>query len=117
MIAILLPALIFVESGGRADAVGDNGAAVGILQIQLICLEDVNRIWSTNYAANDRYDRRKSAEIAILYLWHYGKAYEQKTGEPASLEVLAKIWNGGPFGYKKEATEKYWKKVERVLYN
>ena len=114
LIAILIPLLIQIESGGRVDAVGDNGAAVGILQIHKILVDDVNRIWDTDYTYNDRQDARKSAEMCILYLWHYGQAYERKTGHAANMEVLSRIWNGGPLGYKKKATEKYWEKVERV---
>jgi hypothetical protein len=33
----------------------------------------------------------------------------------ASDEVLARIHNGGPKGYKKTATVKYWNKVKKEL--
>ena len=114
LIAILIPLLIQIESGGRVDAIGDNGLAVGILQLHEIYVQDVNRIWGTEYTPQDRYNARKSAEITILYLWYWGKHYERTTGNRATLEVLAKIHNGGCYGYKKKATEKYWEKVERV---
>ena len=30
-------------------------------------------------------------------------------------EVYARIWNGGPDGWKKRSTLKYWKKVKKEL--
>ena len=34
---------------------------------------------------------------------------------PVTDEDRARIWNGGPNGYKKQATVKYWKKVKEHL--
>jgi hypothetical protein len=31
------------------------------------------------------------------------------------MEDAARNWNGGPNGYRKSATEKYWHKVAAVL--
>jgi len=43
IIAMLISALMIVESDGRADAIGDNGRAVGVLQIHPECVQDINR--------------------------------------------------------------------------
>ena len=38
---------------------------------------------------------------------------EKETGKKPTDEVLARIWNGGPRGWKKKSTRKYW--LARVL--
>jgi len=114
LITILLTALIQVESGGQADAVGDNGRAVGILQIHKITVDDVNRIYKTNYTYKDRYSPKLSKEIASKYLLYWGNRYAKKHGT-VNIMVLAKIHNGGPRGYQKKATVKYWLKVRKEL--
>ncbi len=115
LITLLIPLLIQVESGGRADAVGDNGKAVGILQIHPIVVEDVNRIYQTKYTPADRLNKAKSMNICRLYLKYYGTRYQLKTGKKATLETLCRIWNGGPDGWKKQATIQYWKKVQKAM--
>ena len=104
----LIDALCKVESNNNPKAVGDGGKAVGILQIWPIMVKDVNRILHKEvYVLGDRTDPVKSRKICRVYLNHYGKG--------KSFEYLARIWNGGPKGYKKECTVKYWKKVQKEL--
>lgn len=98
--------LIQIESGGVDHAVGDNGKALGCLQIHAICVEDVNRIYRTNYKHYDALDREKAIEICKLYLMHYG--------DGLTVKQVVKIWNGGPEGHKKEATKKYWEKFKKA---
>jgi len=107
--------LITVESNGRVDAVGDGGKAIGILQIHNCVVADVNRIYGTSYTPEDRGNQDKSLDIAYLYLKHWGKSYERKTGKQPTTETLARIWNGGPNGWNKTSTEKYWAKVNNQL--
>ena len=111
----LLDAIEETESNGKADAVGDNGKAVGSFQIHKIYVDDVNGFSSEKFTYEDRKDKVKSRKIVKLYLEHYGKAYEKKTGKTATNEVLARIHNGGPKGYNKEATKKYWNKIDKAL--
>ena len=111
----LINALVKVESSGKADAVGDGGKAVGILQIHKGVIEDVNKISKVKYTVADRKDAKKSREICKLYLSHWGKHYQKKTGKVATDEVLSRIWNGGPSGWKKSATNGYWAKVKKAL--
>ena len=107
--AILLAALIMVESGGNPDSVGDKGQAVGCLQIWPCVVEDVNRIAGTSYTLEDRKSPAKSRQMCLIYLQHYGKG--------KTWEERARQWNGGPNGHKKAATEKYWEKVKREIQN
>jgi hypothetical protein len=110
---ILLLVLIFIESSGNNKAV--NGEAAGCLQITPILVKDVNRIAGTNYTLEDRFDRQKSIEMAQIYLTYYGKVYTKKTGNEPDNEVYARMWNGGPNGWKKESTRDFWLKVKAEL--
>jgi hypothetical protein len=103
------------ESSGRDFVTGDNGKAVGCLQIHPIIVSDVNRIYKTHYKLSDRKNIKKSIEICIKYLKHYGAYYTKKTGKKVNAQVYSRIWNGGPSGYKKEATKKYWGKVKNHI--
>lgn len=115
VIAILISALMVVESDGRADAIGDNGKAVGVLQIHPECIQDVNRITKKAYTLQDRRNAEKSRLMCAAYLSHYGRLYERRTGKKATAEVLARIWNGGPRGYRSAGTRRYWAKVQATL--
>ena len=115
LLVLLIPLLIQVESGGNNQAIGDGGNAVGCLQIWKIVVDDVNRIQKDEvFTYADRTDRQKSVRMAQIYLTHYGNHYERKTGHMANMEVLARCWNGGPSGYKKQSTVKYWNKVKKL---
>lgn len=103
----LLDALQTVESNGNANAIGDGGNAVGILQIHPCVVTDVNRIHGTRYTLSDRLDPAKARQIARLYLSHYCKT--------DSDEANARTWNGGPKGAKKAATVAYWRRVKARL--
>lgn len=64
---------------------------------------------------HDAYDKRTSEEIALLYLTYWGKEYTRNTGKIPSYEQYARIWNGGPKGWKKASTLEYWKKVRKLV--
>ena len=106
--ARLLPAIEHVESSGRADAVGDGGKAVGILQIHPVMVADCNRIVGEDrWTLDDRKDAVKSRAMFRTYSDHYSK--------DASDEVIARRWNSGPRGDRKKATEGYWNKVRKHM--
>ncbi len=107
-LARLIAAIEMVESGGKADAVGDGGKAVGILQIQPVMVEDVNRILGEDrFTLADRLDAAKSREIFKVYTDHYSAGRTD--------DVKARRWNGGPRGDRKAATLTYWHKVQKHL--
>jgi hypothetical protein len=114
-----LDAIAVVESNNNPNARGDfrRGIpmAIGAYQLWKIYVDDVNRIYNTDFEYEDRWDAAKSREMVRLYLIHYGKRYTRLTGKPCTLEVLARIHNGGPNGFKKDATKKYWQKVKKEL--
>ena len=115
LIKIIIPLLIQIESGGDPNAIGDKGLAVGILQLHPIYVKDVNLSFSTHYTLEDRFDKQKSIEITTLYLKKYGRAYERATGRKVTPEVLARIHNGGPNGWKKKSTNKYWNRCKKLI--
>ena len=104
----LITALIAVESSGNDLAIGDNGRAVGPLQIHRGVVLDVNRFTGSNYQWQQMTNRVQARAVCEAYLKHYGKG--------KSTEDQARIWNGGPQGHKKKtATQAYWLKVQRNL--
>ena len=111
----LVAVLAMVESGGDHAAVGDGGRSVGHLQIGRAVIEDVNRIYHTDFGPPDAKDRRRATLICLLYLKHWGKRYELKTGRVAEPEVLARIWNGGPNGWHKPTTIEYGRRVAALM--
>jgi len=103
----LLAALIAVESGGNDQAIGDNGRALGPLQIHRAVVQDVNRFTGSHYRWEDMTNRAQARAVCEAYLKHYGRG--------ATTEQLARRWNGGPTGDRKSATEAYWAKVKKQL--
>lgn len=108
-------ALIQKESKGVNNAIGDNSRARGCLQIWEVVIIDVNRVYKTKYTHNDAFNRKLSIEICKKYLIYWGNVYKKKTNKEPTLEIYAKIWNGGPEGYNKSETLKYWKEILPLL--
>jgi hypothetical protein len=106
-ISNLISALIIVESSGNDLAIGDNGRALGPLQIHRGVVQDVNRITGSNYRWQSMTNRAQARAVCEAYLKHYGRG--------ATTEQLARRWNGGPTGDRKSATEAYWAKVKKQL--
>ena len=104
--------MIQVESNGNDKAHNLSEDAVGCLQIRPIMVREVNRILKRQgedyrFKMKDRWDRERSLEM--FWVW---KDYHHPN---STNEVIARNWNGGPNGYKKKSTEKYWEKVNRCL--
>ena len=103
----LISALMLVESSNNDLAVGDQGRAIGCLQIHRSVVLDVNRITGSHYRHQDMTNRAAARAVCQAYLTHYGRG--------ATTEQLARRWNGGPAGDRKSATEAYWAKVKKHL--
>lgn len=115
LILALLPALAHVESRGDPAAVGDGGKALGLYQIHRGVVEDVNDYAHADYEWEDVLDPDVAKHVAVLYLEKWGMHYWRESGRKPTLEVLARIWNGGPRGWEKEATLPYWGRVREAL--
>lgn len=103
----LISALMIVESSGNDLAIGDNGRALGPLQIHRGVVLDVNRITGSHYQWQQMTNRVQARAVCEAYLRHYGKG--------ATPEQLARRWNGGPKGDTKAVTAAYWAKVKMNL--
>jgi len=62
-----------------------------------------------------KFDRRTSERMMMIYWQYWGEHYQQKAHEPVTYEVLARIHNGGPLGWKKRATVRYWQLVKDAM--
>jgi hypothetical protein len=104
---IFLDAIEYVESRCDPTAIGQLGE-VGSFQIGIDYLDDVNHICKQQrFEYDQRYERVASRQMTRIYLQHYGKG--------KTLEQMARIHNGGPTGWKKKSTEKYWEKVDAAM--
>jgi hypothetical protein len=113
----LVEALIQVESNGNDNAIGDKDLidkAYGCLQIRKPVCTDVNKAFGTSYKAQDMLGNR---ELSIVVFYKYISLYATPgaLGRPVTDQDRARIWNGGPTGYKKTATLKYWEKAKKLL--
>lgn len=101
-------ALHVVETGGRYGAIiGDNGRALGPLQIHRVYWQDAKV--SGEY--EDCADLNYSIKVASAYL----KRYAPAAWDAGDVETLARVHNGGPKGASKPATIPYAKKVMRAM--
>ena len=110
----LINALIMVESNGKDDAIGDNGKAIGCLQIWKPYWMDACERSNIGGKYSDCFSRDYAVRIFDAYMKRYAR---EAWTNPAKFdaEKVARIHNGGPKGYTKKATEKYWKKVRILL--
>jgi hypothetical protein len=108
----LLNAQKYVESRGDSMAYNARENAAGVLQIRPIFLSELNRQLKLNgrdyqYTLQDRFSEKKSEKIWYDYvdLMHKNHKFER----------IARCWNGGPRGHKKQSTIVYWNRVENKL--
>ena len=112
-------AVMLHESHGNDDAVGDRHLpkgqwAYGCFQVRQVCLDDVNRRYGTHFRASDCLGNRAlSLWIFRSYLKLY--ATRSRLGHVPTNEDMARIWNGGPDGWKHKSTRQYWRKVCQIL--
>jgi len=115
-----LQSAVWEVETGRCESscpAGDNGNAIGPLQIWECAFIDVQR---EGEVYSDCEDLDFSLEVFQRYMKRY--ATEKRLGRPVTDEDRARIWNGGPRGVwakgkKKIKLDKYWAKVNNVLGN
>ena len=72
-----LSAVAMVES--------DNGlTSDNVYQLEEVYIRDVERISGLRFSVDAKYNRAASETIMCIYLSHYGKVYERKTGNTSS---------------------------------
>jgi hypothetical protein len=127
---VFIRAMAMKESSLDSYKIGDlklANHAYGIFQIRQPVLTDVNETFGTHYTINDIRPMngsnaekvksiRNSLMVMRMYLQRYGEHYEHVTGRKLTMEVMARCWNGGgPNGWQKECTVKYWNIVKGYI--
>ena len=98
-------ALHIVETSGRTGAiVGDQGRALGPLQIHRGFHADSRVAGPYERVADLEYSKR----VATAYL----KRWAPEALAKGDVEVLARVFNGGPRGHLKTATKSYGARVK-----
>lgn len=105
-----------------AQVESDRGAtSANVYQIREIYVRDVNRIIRNDrirclpFEPTDNQSKARSEMMMSIYWRHWGIHYQKKTHNPVTYEVLARIHNGGPLGWKKPETVAYWQKVKSIM--
>ncbi len=92
----IIDKLEVIESNGNSQAIGDNGKALGCLQIWSIMVAECNRILKRNeFSDKDRLSRSKSRQMATVFLSHQRTRYFKKYGKYPTSAELASAWNTG----------------------
>ena len=100
-------ALHVVETSGRTGAIiGDNGRALGPLQI--------HRAYHADARIGGDYSRCADLDYSKRVVTAYLQRYAPQAWASGDVTTLARIHNGGPRGDKKSATLGYAAKVARL---
>ena len=81
--------------------------AYGCYQIHLSCMRDYNKRHGTKFVPEDCLGNRALSEKVFLdYMRHY--ATKKHLHHTPTDEDMARIWNGGPSGWRLSCTLVYW---------
>jgi len=106
--------LKYVETNHNPLAIGDSGKSYGILQIQKICIDDVNRTFGTYYTHSDAFDIICSEEIFELYIQMLYNRFCFKYNREPNEEEIVRSWNGGIYsGYVNPKTREYFRRYKK----
>lgn len=101
-------ALHIVETGGKlGPTIGDNGAALGPLQI--------HRAYHADSRVSGDYSRCADLEYSKGVVTAYLKRYAPEAWAAGDVETLARIHNGGLRGASKPATKGYGVRVKALM--
>lgn len=110
----LVRAIAAVESSGGIHLYNAREGAYGPLQIRQIALDDVNQRYNTKITLQclkHCWDTSEFVFWAYTDMW----ATPQRIGREPTFEDRARIWNGGPNGFRRSATKGYWNRVKSAL--
>lgn len=102
-----------IESGNTDSITGDSGRGKGRFQIYNICVKGSGLHDLLGYSHNDMFNKEKSVHVFWATMGIFCYSYAQKHGKYPSYEDLARMWCGGPEGYKKNATLNYLHKFKQ----
>jgi hypothetical protein len=116
---VLFSSIAWIESSHNPKAKSKDGS-VGIVQIKPVMVKEVNRICQLkgidrHFTLADRQSKSKSKQMFWIYQEFYNPSVDFDKLSPKQMELMARKWNGGPKGHQKNATKKYWRKVEKRM--
>jgi len=101
-------ALHIVETSGKlGPTIGDNGKALGPLQI--------HRAYHADSRVAGDYSRCADLDYSKRVVTAYLKRYAPQAWAAGDVETLARIHNGGPKGATKPATKGYSVRVQALI--
>ncbi len=108
-------AILKQEGWKGPGTTGDNGKALGPYQIWYEYWKDATDF---DKSIGGKYEDVENLQYARKVFNAYMRRYatERRIGRPVTWEDIARIHNGGPNGYKKAATLKYWDNVKNYLH-
>lgn len=117
----ILAAIIIVETVGNPHPPdGDKGRSIGPFQISFGYYTDALGFPDGHFAQwADVRDARIASEAVRRYMLKYcPKRLARAQAGMATMkdaEVIARIHNGGPQGWRRRSTDRYWAKVKKEL--
>ena len=106
LIALLLTAPVAqVESNDNPCAYNAAEHAAGCMQIRPIMVKEAQRL-GLNFTLDDRWDCEKSKGLFVAMQIVKGRT---------NPEEMARCWNGGGNGMKKQSTLSYWEAVKKEI--
>jgi len=113
-IILAIQILTTLESNGRPNAIGDNGRAVGALQIHPIMVRECNRIVGKEFfRCSDRYNKPKSELMAGVFLRYQIKRFRLINKRNPTLKEVCCSWNSG--NILKQQPKRYLSRVTKLL--
>ena len=109
----LFLAIALAETNNQDTIVNWEKHAYGCVQIRQCVIDDVNNHYHLQYRLVEALDREVAKQIMVHYLMIY--ATEARLHHPPTYQDCARIWRGGPNGYRKNWTLLYWHRVQSRL--
>ena len=103
-----------IESGNTDSVIEANGHGYGRYQIYNICVKGSGMTDLLGYSHDDMFNAEKSKHVFWATMGIFCHTYAQKHGHYPTYEQLARMWCGGPEGYKKNATLNYLHKFKTL---
>ncbi len=106
----LMMAIMGVESSFNRNKADGLAGEVGPFQIKECVVDDVYNFLGRNYSYDDRKDIETAWRIATDYmdLW----ATKERLGREPTIQDRARIFHGGPNGWRKPSTVAWWNDVD-----
>ena len=125
-IALLIAAIIQVESGGDWTLPPNHRGAAGGMQVKMIQVHELARLtklagWEVPYRSKDRYDKQRTIAAAALYFAHYSDAWWRWYGRPPTNREMSAWWRVGyaasqnPTAKEARWMRDYWRKVGKAM--